>query len=137
MVIFSERENLLMDHESDIQSDTGTRHCDGTHLDPDTPPEEALDALRKEIAEIDLSIMELMACRMGLARDAARFKSALDLPLKEPQVEERVRSRMAHACDALKLDPELGSDLAALLIRHALRCQEGIMDSGREKPSKA
>lgn len=87
-----------------------------------------LDTLRKEIAACDTGILDLAARRLAAAAEVGRIKSEEGVPIRNYPVEARVLERLRAGCEARDIDPELGADLARLLIDHAVKLQTGYRD---------
>ncbi len=82
-----------------------------------------LDALRKEIAEVDLKLVELTARRCRLAVEAGAWKQRRGFPVEDPAQEAVVVRRAAEAARATALDAEGVRDLFWCLIGMARRAQ--------------
>ena len=85
-----------------------------------------LDTLRKEIEDIDARIAELIDQRTRVAEDVARVKMEQDLPIVNPQAEERVHERYRKAAERYGLREETMVSVARLLISEAVFREEEI-----------
>ncbi|MBC8366880.1 prephenate dehydrogenase/arogenate dehydrogenase family protein [bacterium] len=94
-----------------------------------------LDELRDSIARLDGEILDLIARRLEAARQVGEIKSEMEVPIRDFPVEARVKDRLVGACEERGVDPELGRELAVLLIEHAVRLQTGFRDLSTKKGS--
>lgn len=94
-----------------------------------------LDDLRASIARLDDEILDLIAQRLEAAREVGEIKSAMEIPIRDFPVEARVKDRFVGACETRGVDPELGRELAVMLIEHAVRLQTGFRDLSTKKGS--
>ncbi len=83
-----------------------------------------IDDIRKELAEIDESLLRLVARRQELVREIGRLKEAQGLPLRDFGQERRVMERARQLAELLGLSPNLSDALLRLLIGEALTTQE-------------
>lgn len=79
------------------------------------------DRIRREIAEIDREIVELVARRTSLAERIGGIKVSEGLPLKDAAVEAKVIARYRSYAEEYGLDPDDAGELADLLIGMAMR----------------
>lgn len=84
-----------------------------------------LEELREEIADVDARIMGLVAKRMSLAEDIGEEKRRLGLPVRVPEVEERVVARYRSFAESHGIDPDSAEKLARALIEESVRLQNG------------
>lgn len=91
-----------------------------------------LEAIRTKIADLDRCLVEILADRVRFAEEAARVKSDLGLPLRDPEVEEEVVRRLENICETCSLEHGLGRELARIVIRLSIDAQ-----AGRVPPERA
>ena len=90
----------------------------------------SLDALRARIAQVDASLIELVATRLALAREVGDAKRAAGLPVRNYATESEVLARFhALAADA-GLDDRMAERFGELLIGEAVRTQERDFAAG-------
>lgn len=73
--------------------------------------EERLSALRREIAERDVELVEVLARRLELARAIGELKRELGTPIMDPAREAEVVRRAAERARQRGVDPELVRDV--------------------------
>ncbi|MDP6418883.1 MAG: prephenate dehydrogenase/arogenate dehydrogenase family protein, partial [Candidatus Krumholzibacteria bacterium] len=95
----------------------------------------SLDELRKRIADLDESILDLVSERMEVAREVGEIKSREEVPIRNYPVEARVMERFLEGSSRRGIEAELGSGLASLLIDQAVRLQSGYRDMSFKKGS--
>jgi chorismate mutase/prephenate dehydrogenase len=83
-----------------------------------------LNELRKDLAELDSKLLELVADRARLASAIGSVKREAGLPTRDFAQEREVVERARARAKALDLSPQLAEDLMLLLIRSALAAQE-------------
>jgi aspartate aminotransferase len=84
-----------------------------------------LESLRKEIAEIDVKIIELAHRRLMIAKKIGEVKKRSGLAIFNPEVEAEVISRAETASKRLGLNPKFAKRLTSLLIDEAVKLQMG------------
>jgi len=82
--------------------------------------------LREEIAQVDKEIVALVARRLHLAEQVGIEKQLLGLPLRDPDAEERVYSRLLAACVTSEISESFAEGLSKQLIDESLRRQEAL-----------
>lgn len=82
-----------------------------------------LDDVRKEISTLDLQILELVARRMELARQAGRIKLAQHEPITDPEIEQQILAKNWQTGKKLNLAKKLVTDLTTLLIDYSTLVQ--------------
>ena len=87
-----------------------------------------LNSLRAEIERLDREMLDLIARRLEIVHEIGTLKSDLKLPIRDYRVEREVVRRMHDRCNDLGMDPAIGHLLAKLLIRSAVRSQEGLRE---------
>jgi chorismate mutase-like protein len=94
-----------------------------------------LEALRKQIDDIDAAIIELLAQRMEVCRDVATLKSQTKSAVIQPQrVREVLTTRRQWAIDN-DVDPDFAEQLFRILLSETHRI-EVAHDKKFEKPAK-
>jgi chorismate mutase / prephenate dehydrogenase len=91
-----------------------------------TKPTEAtgLASLREQLAELDESVLRLIARRQAIATEIGRVKTALGRSTRDYAQEKEVAQRARRAAESINLDGNLAEELALLLIRASLTAQE-------------
>jgi len=89
-----------------------------------------LDELRARIAEVDASLVNLVATRLALARDVGDAKRAAGLPVRNYATESEVLARFHALAAQAGLDDQLAERFSQLLIGEAVRTQESDIASG-------
>jgi chorismate mutase/prephenate dehydrogenase len=95
-----------------------------------------LDALRKEVAQLDASIRHLIARRLGLAQKIGLHKQARGLPLRDFTIERDVLRRYRDGLGRW-VAPERAESLARWVVEESLRVQETVGEpaDSRRTPS--
>ena len=79
--------------------------------------EKTLESVRREIAEVDRALVELIARRCHLAQEAGACKARIRRPLVDPRQEASVVRRGAALAREQGLNPEEVRDIFWSLIR--------------------
>ena len=79
-----------------------------------------LEQLRKDIAEIDMQIIGLIAKRISIAEDVGRIKLSQGLPVINPEVEAKVIARYTAMSESTGLSVEVLQSVAKALIKEAV-----------------
>jgi chorismate mutase/prephenate dehydrogenase len=90
----------------------------------DGPPPPALDDLRRELAEVDRRLVELVGRRLHLASSVGAAKRAVGRSTRDFGQERDVVERARANAATHGVPPRLAEDLALMLIRSALTVQE-------------
>ena len=85
-----------------------------------------LDALRKEIEEIDAEIAQLIGRRLKAAEKVAEAKMDLNLPIVNPEVEKRVEQRYRDNASRLGISEDSMARIARILIDEAVERERRI-----------
>ncbi|MCA1813307.1 MAG: chorismate mutase [Halobacteriales archaeon] len=83
-----------------------------------------LEALRREMRELDQEILRLVAQRMRTAQRIGAAKRRQGLPVRNYEVEAQVIRATRAYCKRRGIDTEVGEDLMRTLIRAAVQVQE-------------
>ena len=83
-----------------------------------------LAALREQLAELDGSLLEMVARRQAIVTEVGRIKAAEGLSTRDYAQEKDVIDRARHAAAALNLSGDLAEALLLLLIDASLTVQE-------------
>lgn len=78
---------------------------------------------RRDIETLDRRILHLVRERLDLAREIGVLKSTHGIPVRNFEVEAKVRARLENAGRELGCPPDLGRDLALFLIEKAVEEQ--------------
>lgn len=84
----------------------------------------SLDELRARIADVDASLVNLVATRLALAREVGEAKRAAGLPVRNYATESEVLARFHALAAQAGLDDRLAERFSQLLIGEAVRTQE-------------
>ncbi len=87
---------------------------------------ESIDDIRKRIEKIDREILRMMANRTAAAVEMGQMKAAESIPLRAPQVEERVIARYVERAREFGMSAESATQIARLLIRESIEQQGHI-----------
>lgn len=90
----------------------------------------SLDELRARIAEVDATLINLVATRLALAREVGDAKRAAGLPVRNYTTESEVLARFHALAAAAGLDDRLAERFSQLLIGEAVRTQERGLAAG-------
>ena len=83
-----------------------------------------LKQLRKEIADLDMLLLQCVQKRMDCAQKIAERKHAKKLPIRAPRIEKKVITRNLKLGKALGLEKSLVVNLTQLLIVEARKLQK-------------
>jgi chorismate mutase / prephenate dehydrogenase len=89
-----------------------------------------LDELRARIADVDASLVNLVAARLALAREVGDAKRAAGLPVRNYATESEVLARFHALAAQAGLDDRLAERFSQLLIGEAVRTQESDIAAG-------
>jgi chorismate mutase len=84
-----------------------------------------LDSLRKDIAQIDDSIVELLIKRFDLTDEVGRIKNKNNIPIENLEVEKKVLERLILNSEG-KLDKQLVFDVYAKIFANSKERQKDI-----------
>jgi chorismate mutase / prephenate dehydrogenase len=89
------------------------------------PPDPTrLGDLRQRLAELDASILDLVASRQSIAKEIGRIKAGSGRSTRDYSQEREVTLRARAAAEKVGLDPNVAEEIALLLIRASLTAQE-------------
>ena len=83
-----------------------------------------LDELRLALADIDRTLLTIVARRQHVASEIGKHKRERALPTRDYRQEKEVIQRSRVAADELDIPPELAEELMKLLISSSLTVQE-------------
>jgi len=92
-------------------------------------PQAPLDDYRAQLDGIDHQIMELIARRLDICRDVARYKKREGIPMMQPARVEMVKQRAAQKARGCGVDERFARNLYGLIIDEACRLEDVIIDS--------
>jgi len=97
-----------------------------------------LQELRERLAQLDWSILNLVATRQSVATEIGRIKASSGHSTRDFSQEKEVASRARAVAATVGLDPKLAEEIALLLIRASLTAQEQdrVQMSGEGKGRK-
>lgn len=85
---------------------------------------DALQSLRKELDEVDATLIHAVARRQAIVAEIGRIKHAAGKQLRDFQRERQVLAHVRARAEAADLDPELAEGVLKLLIEASLTTQE-------------
>src|SRR4051812_41679233 len=88
-----------------------------------------LQALRKNIEEIDRDILTKLKERMGLAEKVAQVKLDAAVPFRDPPREEQVIARVRQSATQLGLDPHEAERLFRLIMEMSISRQQAHLQT--------
>jgi chorismate mutase/prephenate dehydrogenase len=83
--------------------------------------------LRAQIADVDREIVAHVAKRLHLAESIGIEKKLMDLPLRDPEAEERVFARLLAECATRGISERFAEGLSRLLIEESVRREQAIL----------
>jgi chorismate mutase-like protein len=86
-----------------------------------------LERFRARLDEIDDAVARLLGERFDICRDVARYKSAHDIPMMQPERVIAVRQRYLGRGASVGLPADFTSDLFELLIAATCRLEDEII----------
>jgi chorismate mutase-like protein len=87
-----------------------------------------LESYRDRLDRIDDQIAHLLGERFDICRAVARYKSAHDIPMMQPDRVAAVRARYLARGAAVDLPPDFSAELFELLIAATCRVEDEIID---------
>lgn len=100
----------------------------------DAGPDEVLAGFRRQIDGIDEEIVDALARRLGLCMRVAEFKRQHEIPMMQPHRVEEVKRRAAQLGAHHGLAESFMFDLYSLIIDHACRVEDEIIEGGAGEP---
>ncbi|MCQ6253713.1 chorismate mutase [Methanocaldococcus sp.] len=79
---------------------------------------EKLSEIRKRIDEIDNQILKLIAERNSLAKEVAKVKKELGIPINDPDREKYIYNRIRKLCKEHNVNEDVGIKIFQILIEH-------------------
>lgn len=95
----------------------------------------SLEDFRKEIDQLDHTIIEALGRRYDICRDVAKFKSENDIPMMQPNRVEHVKNKAVEIGKQFKLNPDLVYNIYSLIINESCRLEDEIIEELTEKKS--
>ena len=89
---------------------------------------ERLAEYRKELNEIDASLIELLGRRFKIIRDVGDYKSVTNIPMMQSKRVDEVKDRCAKMGEEYGLDGGFIRNLYTLIIDEACRIEDIIID---------
>lgn len=83
-----------------------------------------LEELRKRLSEVDRELIGLVAARQRIVAEIGAHKIRNAVPTRDYEREREVLKSAREQADALGLEPDLATDIMAVLIRYSLAHQE-------------
>lgn len=87
---------------------------------------EDIEDIRKRIEKIDNEILRMMANRTAAAVEMGKRKASDSLPLRAPEVEEKVIARYVSKAKEFGMSESSASTIARLLIHESIE-QQGLI----------
>ncbi|CAB3287971.1 Chorismate mutase [Methanocaldococcus lauensis] len=97
---------------------------------------EKLAEIRKKIDEIDSQILKLIAERNSLAKDVAKIKNELGIPINDPDREKYIYNRIRKLCKEHNVDEDIGIKIFQILIEHNKFLQKKYLQETQHKNKK-
>lgn len=94
--------------------------------------EDFLDIKRKEIAECDRRIMELVRNRVGLAKEIGQYKAEKGLEVRNHAVEVKVAERYRNNAKEFGLDQDFSEILCRIVMQLCVVSECEILDKNVE-----
>lgn len=86
-----------------------------------------LSETREKIDDLDSQMFRIIAARLALIPDIAKYKKLHNLPRYQPTREEEIiKNRIALAAE-LGINPDLAEKIQLLIIEESHRIEEGII----------
>jgi len=89
---------------------------------------ERLAKFRKELNEIDASLIELLGRRFKIIRDVGDYKKEMNIPMMQSGRVDEVKDRCAKMGEEYDLDSDFIRNLYTLIIDEACRIEDIIID---------
>lgn len=89
---------------------------------------ERLTEFRKELNEIDASLIELLGRRFKIIQDVAEYKKEMNIPMMQSKRVDEVKDRCAKMGEEYDLDGDFIRNLYTLIIDEACRIEDIIID---------
>jgi prephenate dehydrogenase len=93
-----------------------------------------LDAFREQLDALDSRIIELLAERLEICKNVARYKKSAAIPMMQPGRVQVVKQRVAERAQQRGVNPEFVQELYGLIIGEACRLEDEIIDNDGEAP---
>lgn len=87
-----------------------------------------LAGFRKELNEVDSSLIELLGRRFKIIRDVGIYKKEANIPMMQSKRVDEVKDRCARMGEEYDLDGEFIRNLYTLIIDEACRIEDTIID---------
>jgi len=87
-----------------------------------------LDELRDHIDRLDNALIYILAERMSLIPDVARYKAETGTPRYQPSREEEIISQKRELAKNTGLNPSFVENIYCLIIAHAHEIEKEIME---------
>jgi len=94
---------------------------------------ESIDDIRKRIEKIDYEILRMMANRTAAAVEMGKMKAAQSMPLRAPEVEEKVVERYVERAKTFGMSAGSARKIARLLIQESIDQQGKIPRPSQSK----
>jgi chorismate mutase len=95
-----------------------------------------LESLRKEIDELDQSILENLSSRMKLSNQIGEYKKKNDVTILQVNRWEEVLNKRISLGEAMKLDKSFVEDVIKLIHKESIRNQNIIMNGDGDMVGK-
>ena len=87
-----------------------------------------IQAIRKQITEIDQEIIALISKRLSLATSLAKLKQQLNIPIYQPERENQLQKQYWRIALTHKINPKLIQDLFQLIIQEMTKLQREVLE---------
>lgn len=88
-----------------------------------------IEIFRKELNEIDASLIELLGRRFKIIRDVGNYKKDNDIPMMQSKRVEEVKDRCAKMGEQYDLDNTFIRNIYTTIIDEACRLEDIIIDN--------
>ena len=96
-----------------------------------------LEPFRTRLDDLDDQIARLLGERFEVCREVARYKSAHEIPMMQPDRVALVRARYLDRGDRAGLPPDFMADLFELVIAATCRMEDEIIAELQHAPERA
>lgn len=99
-------------------------------------PEQELESIRQEIADVDRDIFKLIKKRLNLSLRVGEIKRRLKLSVKDYRIEKIVMERNREYARSLNLYEELSDQLSRMLIYFSVQIQDELLTKISDKTER-
>jgi chorismate mutase len=92
---------------------------------------EGLTSFREELNDLDERIVDLVAKRIAICREVARYKREHGIPMMQSARVQQVKDRCADQAAEQSVDPGFMRKLYSVIIDETCRIEDEIIKNGR------